>query len=410
MIAPGQRIATIDVVRGVAVLGILAMNIVNFAMPRAAYMNPRAYGGWEGVDLAAWAIDFVLVDGKMRGLFSLLFGASMLLVIDRAEARGENPATIHYSRMAWLLAFGLAHLFLVWDGDILAHYALVGMIAFLCREMPVHRLVGMALVLLLIDLTIFGTLPFAVAALQDARSAEDLRMLAEFRRSFGIPTVAEIAQELARYRGGYAALVEHRVAEQAMAPVNSFFLYGPETLAYILMGMAALRGGLLDGSWPRARYLRWALVCFGIGIPAGAAVAGYMIWRGFDMQAVVIGAMALSTPIRPVMILGWACLIVLLARPGGALTARLAAAGRMAFTNYLATSLICTTLFYGYGLGWFGHLSRAQLWLVVLAVWAAILLWSKPWLGRFAYGPMEWLWRSLARRNAQPIFIANAPQ
>ena len=410
MRSPSERIATIDVVRGVAVLGILAMNIVNFAMPRAAYMNPRAYGGWEGPDLATWAIDFVFVDGKMRGLFSLLFGASMLLVIDRAVARRENPATVHYSRMGWLLLFGLAHLFLVWDGDILAHYALVGMIAFLCREMPLHKLLAMALVLLLIDLTIFGTLPFTVAALQEARSADGLGMLAEFRQSFGIPTTAEIAQELARYRGSYAALVEHRVTQQAVAPINSFFLYGPETLAYMLLGMAALRGGLLDGSWPRARYLRWTIICFGIGIPAGAAVTAYMTWRGFDMLAVVIGAMALSTPIRPVMILGWACLIVLLARPGGALTARLAAAGRMAFTNYLATSLICTTLFYGYGLGWFGHLSRAQLWLVVLAVWAAILLWSKPWLGRFAFGPMEWLWRSLARRNAQPIFIANAPQ
>lgn len=403
MTAPGERIATIDVVRGVAVLGILAMNIVNFALPRAAYMNPRAYGGWEGMDLAAWAIDFVLIDGKMRGLFSLLFGASMLLVTDRAEARGEDPATVHYSRMAWLLLFGLAHLFLVWDGDILAHYALVGMVAFLCREMPVHKLLALAAVLLLIDLAIFGSLPFTVAALQDARGADDLRMFAEFRQSFGIPTATEIAQELARYRGGYAGLVEYRIAEQAAAPVNSFFLYGPETLAYMLLGMAALRGGLLEGSWPNARYLRWTLVCFGIGIPTGIAVAVWMMTRGFDMEAVVTGAMALSTPIRPVMILGWACLIVLLARPGGALTGRLGAAGRMAFTNYLATSLICTTLFYGYGLGWFGQISRAGLWLVVLAVWAAILLWSRPWLGRFAYGPMEWLWRSLARRRLQPM-------
>jgi uncharacterized protein len=103
------------------------------------------------------------------------------------------------------------------------------------------------------------------------------------------------------------------------------------------------------------------------------------------------------------MVLGWACLILLLARPGGALTLRIAAAGRMAFTNYLVTSLICTTLFYGYGLGWFGHLSRAELYLVVLAIWALMLLWSRPWLARFRYGPFEWLWRSLARWRFQPM-------
>ena len=97
------------------------------------------------------------------------------------------------------------------------------------------------------------------------------------------------------------------------------------------------------------------------------------------------------------MILGWACLIVLLARSGGALTRRLAAAGRMAFTNYLVTSLICTALFYGYGLGWYGDFERAPVYLVVLALWAAMLLWSRPWLERFRYGPFEWLWRSLAR-------------
>jgi len=113
--------------------------------------------------------------------------------------------------------------------------------------------------------------------------------------------------------------------------------------------------------------------------------------------------MPLTTLCRPPMIAGWICLILLLARPGGALTTLLAAAGRMAFTNYLATSLICTTLFYGYGLGWYGHLSRWQLYPVVFAIWAAILIWSRLWLAHFRFGPFEWLWRSLARGSFQPI-------
>jgi len=118
--------------------------------------------------------------------------------------------------------------------------------------------------------------------------------------------------------------------------------------------------------------------------------------------------MALPALFRPLMIIGWACLIVFLARSGGAIVARIGAAGRMAFSNYLGTSIVCTTLFYGYGLGWYGHLSRAQLYPVVIAVWVLMLLWSKPWLARFRFGPLEWLWRSLARMRIQPMSGAAA--
>jgi uncharacterized protein len=124
---------------------------------------------------------------------------------------------------------------------------------------------------------------------------------------------------------------------------------------------------------------------------------------GFDAYWVALCAITLSTPFRPLMIIGWACLIILLARPGGALTERIGAAGRMAFSNYLGTSLICSTLFYGYGGDLYGQLSRAELYLVVAAIWALMLLWSKPWLEHFRYGPFEWLWRSLARGRLQPM-------
>ena len=123
------RIATLDIVRGVAVMGILAMNIVDFAMPTQAYMNPAAYGTHSTADLAAWIFAFIFIDGKMRGLFSLLFGASMLLVIEGAEAKGENATAIHYRRMLWLGAIGLLHYYLIWHGDILFCYAVAGMVA-----------------------------------------------------------------------------------------------------------------------------------------------------------------------------------------------------------------------------------------------------------------------------------------
>jgi len=394
------RLASLDVVRGVAVLGILLLNILAFAMPEAAYVNPRAYGGWHGADLATWAVNFILFDGRMRGLFSFLFGASTLLVIERAEASGRDPARVHYNRMVWLLVFGLAHFFLVWHGDILAHYALIGMIAYAMREMPVPRLLVIGTMLALASALLCAAIPLNIIQLQ--AESPNAAALQAYAQSFGVPLPGDLARDLALHRGGYGALLADRLHEGGGTLFGLFLFFGPETLGYMLFGMAALRSGMLRGEWAPARYRRWLLVCWSIALPAYAALAWWQCSSGFDMR-VLAAMMPLTTLCRPPMIAGWICLILLLARPGGALTTLLAAAGRMAFTNYLATSLICTTLFYGYGLGWYGHLSRWQLYPVVFAIWAAILIWSRLWLAHFRFGPFEWLWRSLARGSFQPI-------
>lgn len=403
-----QRFASLDIIRGVAVLGILLLNIVGFAMPGAAYENPRAYGGWHGADLLAWGVNFVLFDGKMRGLFSFLFGASLLLVTERAEASGHDPGRVHYTRMGWLLAFGLAHLWLVWDGDILAHYALVGMIAFPLRRLPTQRLVILGLLLVVAATAMFALIPLQVWALEHAApglaaTPAHARQLQSFADTFGTPSPQAITRELARYRSGYADILQARFVENATMPVTMLFFYGPETLAYMLLGMASLRSGFLTGAWQQHRYRRWLRRSWGVAVPAYCILAAWLIATGFGLLPVTLAGLALTSPFRLLMIVGWICLLQLLLEPGRGIAPRLAAVGRMAFTNYLASSLICTTLFYGYGLGWFGHLSRWQLYPVVFAVWALILLWSKHWLRYFRFGPLEWVWRSLARRSLQPM-------
>ena len=403
-----DRIATLDIVRGVAVMGILLMNIVAFAMPSAAYYNPAAYGGAEGADLGVWTTMFVAVDGKMRGLFSFLFGASLLLVTDRAEAKGEDAGAVHYRRMGWLLLFGLAHLYLLWWGDILAHYALVGMIAFLFRDQPPHKLLILGLVcagagFVLLAITGADALTLHATAHGADASADAVAGWTGYEKSFGTPPANYLAKDLAAHRGSYGDLLAWRWAHDKDSPVRTLLYVGPETLGYMLLGMAGLRSGMLTGAWTRARYVKWAAIGFGVGIPGYAALAALAIAQDFDARHVILSVLLLAAILRPPMIAGWAALIILLARPGGRLTARIGAAGRMAFSNYLGTSLICTTLFYGYGFGLYGTLGRAELYLVVIGVWALILLWSKPWLDRFAYGPLEWLWRSLARWKIQPF-------
>src|SRR6476661_893323 len=154
--APPRRIATLDTVRGVAVMGILAMNIVAFSMPFQAYMNPTAYGLESQADLGSWLFSFIFIDGKMRGLFSFLFGASTLLVIQQARAAGESPAKIHYARMFWLLIFGLLHFYFIWFGDILTMYAITGLILFFFRNLKVRTLIVWGIALLLVQMTLMA--------------------------------------------------------------------------------------------------------------------------------------------------------------------------------------------------------------------------------------------------------------
>ena len=405
---PAERIATLDIVRGIAVMGILAMNIVAFAMPFPAYFNPTAYGLESDADLASWAFNFVLIDGKMRGLFSFLFGASTLLVIERAQATGASPAKVHYARMFWLLVFGLLHFYLIWFGDILSAYAMTGLVLYFFRNLSVKALIRWGIGLLLVEMLIMGSGAgkmqyLASAATAPGAEARVVEQWNEMREGFDVIEPEKLQENLARYRGPWTGVVDYQLSDHLYDPFKGLMFFFWETLAYMLFGMAALKSGFFRGEWAVERYRKWAMICLGIGIPAYALLAFMLFRSGFAPEAVFLFAMAGATPFRPLMILGIACLVILLTCNGGALTQRIAAAGRAAFTNYLGTSILMTALFYGWGAGLYGELSRIELWIPVVAMWAVMLLWSKPWLDRFTYGPLEWLWRSLARMRPQPM-------
>ena len=406
--APAARIAEIDVVRGVAVLGILAVNMAGFAMPERASVSPAVYGGTGGADLIAWIAGFILLEGKMRGLFSLLFGASMLLVIEGAEAKGRSGAAVHFPRMAWLALFGAAHLYLVWWGDILLHYAILGVAAFLFRRVSSTGLAFWIAMLLLYQLLLMGSVAAVMIQARDAATApgataeavEWWRLLAS---DLSPMAPDALARDLAVHRDSWWPIAEARWREHRDTPRISLEYNGAETLAYMLMGMVALRAGLLTGAWTRRRYAIVAAVGFGVGGIGYALCTALILRDGFDPATMFAAGSAATILLRPPMIIGYAALIVLLAQRGGRLVERLGAAGRAAFTNYLVPSLVMTTLFYGYGLGLYGRFDRADLWLLVLPAWALMLVWSELWLDRYRYGPFEWLWRTLARGRLQPM-------
>ena len=409
-----DRIATLDIVRGVAVMGILAMNIVAFAMPVGAYMNPMAYGSETSIDLAAYAFNFVLIDGKMRGLFSFLFGASMLMVIERAEAKGQNAASVHYRRMIVLLLFGAIHFYLIWFGDILFGYALIGMVAWFFRNMAPRKLIAIGATLIFVQfLTMAGFASsaqgLAAAAAQPGANAEALEAWKEMSTWVRVPTSAELAEQMGLALGPWSALVEYQTTKHLWDPLIFALTFGPETLGYMLFGMAALKSGFFAGSWSEQSCTKVAVRGFAIAIPIYSVLVLLIFLNGFSPVSLFWLSMAATVLVRPIMIVAVAALIIILTDQGGWLVDRIAAAGRAAFTNYLGTSILMTGLFYGWGLGLFGEFSRSQLWLVVIATWLVMLAWSKPWLDRFEYGPLEWLWRSLSRGSLQPMRKSAVP-
>ncbi len=403
MSPPAARIGQLDFIRGLAVMGILLANLPAFGLPASAYFSPLAWGGHDGADRVAWFANFVLVEGKMRGLFSMLFGASMLLVIDAAVARGRSPLVTHLARMAVLFAIGLAHLYLIWWGDILAHYALVGAIAYLFVRLPVRLLVLFSLLFLLLDLLLSGTM----AAMLYGTAPPAPEIVAEIVSAFGVPPRAALLAEVAAYRGTVASATAYRWAH-AGSPLDELWIFGLQTLSAMLLGMAGYRTGFLTGRWSRRAYAVTAAVALGVTLPLYAAIAARSVATGFDYRWIFLASVILGPALRPVTTIGYAALVLLAFRPHGALTARIAAVGRMAFSNYLGTSLLMLLFFTG--LHQFATLSRAALYLLAPPVWAAMLAWSPAWLARFAYGPMEWVWRSLARARWQPLRVAPPPR
>ena len=402
-----QRHISLDAMRGFAVMGILAMNIIGFAMPEWAYISPAAYGTDTLADKIAWAFSFVLIDGKMRGLFSLLFGASMMLIIDRAVAKGESAAQIPYRRMAWLALFGLAHYFFIWFGDILFLYAIIGMIAFRFRNWAPAKLIKVALIIFVLGLALWG-LQFGGLQLFQyfaTRADASADMARQFRELMDSADLAfNVAPDLALHRGSYAAITMSKLDDWA-EPLLLVVQSASETLPLMMIGMAMQKSGFLTGAWAVADYRRWAMRMVPVGLLLTLALAAWMVAVDFDrITALAIFYFWGGIP-RMLLTIGYAALLLLLIDHyrNHPMLARVAAAGRAAFSNYLGTSIAMTTIFYGYGFGLFGDVGRAGLWLFVLGAWAVMLLWSKTWLMTFHYGPLEWLWRSLARGKIQAM-------
>ena len=403
-VATGERIDTLDFIRGIAVMGILWANIVAFGQPFEAYMYPAAFktdpgdpGGW------LWISQFVLIDGKMRGLFTLLFGAGMYLFMEKAWARGATR-WLQAWRLLILMGFGMIHFFFIWPGDILFFYALFGFVVLACLRWSVKTQFAVALAGYLAGAVFFLGVSFPWLVVDtpfgDAMPEERAQMIADIDVQLAhgeVPNAAIAA-------GDYGALVTHRLTEQWAEPWQSALLFGWETLPLMLLGVALYRMGFFSGGFDRDTMIRRGWIAVLAGAAAHLALGLVVKAEGFTYYSTLAAWLGWSPLPRLAMVVGIAALMVVYAPSAtGWLGQRIRAAGRAAFTNYLGTSVVMMLVFHGWALGLFGQLNRPQLLLVVALSWVAMLAWSKPWLERYRYGPLEWLWRCLTYRQVFPL-------
>jgi uncharacterized protein len=400
------------------------MNIYFFGMPSAAYNNPSIYGGSTGADLVTWVVTHLFFEVKFMTIFSALFGAGLMVMFQRAEARHRPLAKVYYRRILWLLFFGLVHAYALWSGDILVTYALTGLLTFLFRRRSARTLIIVGSAVLLIPSLVavgFGeyikmmqTATSEVAALSAAGESpsEEQRKLAESwdeMRPYFDPTPEEIEEELETYRNGYIGMVRHRAPmvfmSQTMA-VAFFVLW--RAGGVMLLGMALMKLGVFSAMRSRRFYRRCVFWGYGLGFPLAALSAWDLIRVHWTMPHAIQVSSHLNYYGSLAVALGHVGMVMLVCQSGALpdLRRRLSAVGRMAFSNYLLHSFLCTTIFYGYGLGLFGRVNRFPLMLFVVAIWL-VQLWLSPWwLSRFRYGPLEWLWRSLTYGRRQPMVVA----
>ncbi len=423
-VSAADRIQALDVVRGCALLGILLMNILTFGLPFAAYGNPTVAGGSTGLNLAAWVTQFIVFDGKMRALFSLCFGAGVILLTMRGEKRGAgiDTADVYYRRTLWLLLFGLLHAYFIWWGDILYPYALCALVLFPLRKLsPRTLLIAAGVLVSLLTLASLGqgrqmreTRDKALKA-QAAEKAgqkltkeqEDAKKNWEKALKEIQPPPEDVKKEIDDYRGGYLSALKRRAGLTFRWHSKPF--YFPmmfDFYAMMLVGMAFMKMDVLSAgrSW---RFFAWmAALGYLIGLPVNSLAAWQSVHANFEPLQVMASFVTYHFG-RVAVALAHLAVILMVVKAGALawLTRRLAAVGQMAFSNYLSHSLICTLIFYGYGLGMIGKLQRYQLYGVVLLIWVFNLAWSPLWLRRFQFGPMEWCWRSLTYWKRQPMRI-----
>ena len=421
-VTSADRIRSLDVLRGVALLGILLMNIAGFGLVFMAYVDPTVQGGAEGKDLFVWAVNNMFFEGTMRALFSMLFGVGMVLMTSRMIGRGGGleVADIYYRRTIWLLIFGIIHGYVIlWFGDILFAYGFWGLFLFPFRNTKPKKLLIAVIILTLIGVALQyvkyemnNEFTEKYTAAQAYENEEDIpEDIKEGKEAWeGIkaelkPDEKAVQKQTESMHQGYFDLVVYLAPVNRMMQTTFNYDYNPwDVLAMMLLGMALFKWGVITAQLKIKSYLLMVLIGYGIGLPINYYETNLLLEADFSIPSFFESG--LTYPFgRIAMAMGHIGVVMIFCKINILVFLRnsLAAVGRMALTNYIMHSVICAFVFTGIGASLFGKLQRHELYYVVLGIWIFQLVASPIWLKYFRFGPLEWLWRSLTYKKRQPF-------
>jgi uncharacterized protein len=422
-----ERIVILDSLRGIAILGILLMNIPGFALPApASYGDPSVLNEWGTINFKTWYFIDWFMEGSQRGIFSMLFGAGIILFITRQEKKAEGlwPTDYFLRRQLWLLVFGLFNAFvLLWFWDILFQYAIIGIIMFAFRRLSPKALIFGAFISLLLMTArenvdayrgrkmiykgeAIAKMDTTVTKLTDEQKAS-LSAMTEFKEKTS-PSGKEkqMQKSLKAVRGSYGEFYEYQSERSFQGEVHYTYDGLWDIMIFMFLGMAFFKNGVITGQASTKVY--WWLFIVGLGV--GLTLSSFRLqplidfkFNRFDiLKNVSFEFYEISRTFRAIGIFG---LIMLLYKSGWFkwLFALMRPVGQMAFTNYLMQSLLVGLFFYGIGFGMFGKLQRHEMYYAVAATWTLQIIWSHIWLRYFRFGPLEWVWRSLTYWKKQPL-------
>lgn len=392
-----DRFPALDVLRALSLFGILTMNVQGFALHDAAVLNPYACAWTDAPNLIVWTVTSALFGRKDLMLFAMMFGAGIVMIADRAVAAGRNALHLHVQRTGALLMIALVHAYLIWSGDILFTYAVCGLLVFPLRNSTPRRMISTGIVLFLVPMVLLVAVQLALPLFsEEARHG----IYAVFHPG------AEVLQEhYDTYRLGWWAQMPARVSAALVQHTLLLLVMGWIAAGMMLVGMGLYRLGYLSGQSAPRRNLR-LLLATGI---AGLLLTAFGFWINYEKEwrpefSFFIGRLPIELG-APLLAVATVALVMVLfgQRDKSRLVRSLAAMGRMSLTHYLSQSIVLTFLFYGTGLGWIGTMDRVGQLGVVVALWAAQWAVSPLWLAHFRFGPAEWLWRSMAYVQRQPM-------
>ena len=394
------------------------MNIIAFGLPYASYFNPVFDSNLEGINLSTYIAMDIFVEGSMRGIFSMLFGAGFLLFITKPDADEDLVRGLYFRRTVLLILIGVFNAYiLVWPGDILFTYGVAGLLLYVFRHYSAKKLalisgVIFALLAIMHTASHMGSRGLREEVLEIEALPASIELnevqqqkLAEWDTFLDqqLFTPELVEQDLQIRKGGYIETFQFLVPFNLIIQTVGLVASGLwDALAMMLLGMAFMKWGIFNASRSMKFYLGMFVIGFGTGLPINYFEVNAFVSSGFEIYWEAANRPTYDLG-RLLVAIGYIGLIMMICKSGilHLLRSALASVGQMALTNYLSQSLICNAIFMGWGFNLLGELDRFQIYYVVLGVWLFQLIVSPIWLRYFRFGPAEWLWRSLTYKNKQ---------